>query len=147
MTNSLVIPDLLNGGWRGLPFQPFRAGIEICPLAQDDTAISVALLRYAPGASVPRHRHPGLETVLVLDGVQSDEHRRRLVADPKRVVLPRAQAHLRTRNVGEAVAQLERITQVYPGSAQGWALLAEAYDEQGDTEKRNHAAERARELH
>ncbi len=33
----------------------------------------MALLRYAPGASVPRHRHAGLETVIVLDGEQSDE--------------------------------------------------------------------------
>jgi len=33
----------------------------------------VALLRYAPGAGVPRHRHPALETILVLEGVQSDE--------------------------------------------------------------------------
>ncbi|MEO8243474.1 MAG: cupin domain-containing protein [bacterium] len=34
---------------------------------------AVALLRYAPGAGVPAHRHNGLETILVLDGVQSDE--------------------------------------------------------------------------
>jgi anti-sigma factor ChrR (cupin superfamily) len=33
----------------------------------------VALLRYAPGASVPRHRHLGLETILVLSGTQNDD--------------------------------------------------------------------------
>jgi anti-sigma factor ChrR (cupin superfamily) len=27
-----------------------------------------------PGASVPRHRHAGLETIVVLDGSQSDEN-------------------------------------------------------------------------
>ena len=31
------------------------------------------MLRYQAGAMVPRHRHPGLETVLVLEGTQSDE--------------------------------------------------------------------------
>jgi hypothetical protein len=33
----------------------------------------VALLRYAPAASMPRHRHLGLEAILVLSGTQSDE--------------------------------------------------------------------------
>lgn len=62
---------LLDGGWRDLPFEPFREGVEICTLREG--APSVALLRYAAGASVPRHVHPGLETVLVLEGSQSDE--------------------------------------------------------------------------
>lgn len=65
------IPDLLSGGWRDAPFRPFREGVEICPIR--DGAPAVALLRYAPGAGVPTHLHPGLETILVLDGVQSDE--------------------------------------------------------------------------
>ena len=34
---------------------------------------SIALLRYAAGARVPLHEHPGLETVLVVEGSQSDE--------------------------------------------------------------------------
>lgn len=67
--------DLIAGGWRALDFEPFREGVEICWLepgacADDPT---LALLKYAPGASVPRHRHAGLETVVVLDGAQSDE--------------------------------------------------------------------------
>ncbi len=33
----------------------------------------MALLKYEPCASVPRHRHEGLETILVLEGIQSDE--------------------------------------------------------------------------
>ena len=34
---------------------------------------AVAFLRYAPGASVPYHRHLGLETIIVLEGEQCDE--------------------------------------------------------------------------
>ncbi|MBD3763187.1 MAG: cupin domain-containing protein [Rhodobacterales bacterium] len=62
-----LLPD-----WAALPFQPFRPGVEICPLRPGEPA--VALLRYAPGASVPRHRHMGLETILVLAGAQTDEY-------------------------------------------------------------------------
>lgn len=57
--------------WRRQEFLPFRAGVEIAVLRAG--APGVALLRYAPGAGVPRHRHPALETILVLEGVQSDE--------------------------------------------------------------------------
>jgi anti-sigma factor ChrR (cupin superfamily) len=57
--------------WRGREFLPFREGVEIAVLRAG--APGVALLRYAPGAGVPRHRHPALETILVLEGVQSDE--------------------------------------------------------------------------
>ena len=62
----------LAGGWRDLPFEPFREGGEIHLLA--DGPAAAALLRYAPGASVPRHRHTGLETILVLEGAQSDDN-------------------------------------------------------------------------
>lgn len=33
----------------------------------------MALLRYAPGAEVPEHRHEGYELIYVLEGEQSDE--------------------------------------------------------------------------
>ncbi len=62
---------LSGGGWHELAFKPFREGVEIYEFCEGEPA--VALLRYAPGASVPRHLHTGLETILVLDGVQSDE--------------------------------------------------------------------------
>jgi len=71
MPDPLHFGALLGGGWHGMTFAPFRPGIEICVL--QDGAPQVALLRYAAGARAPRHRHPGLETVLVLDGSQSDE--------------------------------------------------------------------------
>lgn len=63
---------LLTGGWKTAQFKPFRAGVEICELRSTDPV--VALLRYAPGARVPRHLHTGLETILVLEGSQADEN-------------------------------------------------------------------------
>ena len=71
MSDRLELSGFLAGGWRECTFEPFRDGVEISHLHRGDAA--AALLRYAPGAGVPRHRHPGLETILVLDGVQSDE--------------------------------------------------------------------------
>ena len=69
-----AIPDLLFDGWRDLAFEPFRAGVEIHWICRgSEGEPSVALLKYALGAGVPRHRHAGLETILVLDGAQSDE--------------------------------------------------------------------------
>lgn len=74
MADPFCIPALLGGGWRDFAFQPFREGVEIFPIFAGEPA--VALLRYAPGAGVPRHRHQGLETILVLEGAQSDERGR-----------------------------------------------------------------------
>ena len=71
MSESMAWADLLAGGWRGCAFAPFRDGVEIAWLREGEPG--VALLRYAPGAAVPRHRHTGLETILVLEGDQSDE--------------------------------------------------------------------------
>lgn len=72
MAEALHFSAILTGGWAGLDWQPFREGIEIFPLLDGEPGI--ALLRYAPGAAVPRHLHTGLETIMVLEGVQSDEH-------------------------------------------------------------------------
>ncbi len=70
----MIIDDVIRGGWRHLAFVPLRDGVEICRLIEtSETPASVAVLRYQAGAMVPRHRHPGLETVLVLEGTQSDE--------------------------------------------------------------------------
>lgn len=65
---------LTSGGWKELEFGPFRKEVTIHwikPFEGDQPG--VALLKYEAGASVPRHLHTGLETILVLDGVQSDE--------------------------------------------------------------------------
>lgn len=71
MSDRLHLSGFLADGWRGADFGPFREGVEIARL--HDGPPSVALLRYAPGASVPAHLHRGLETILVLQGSQSDE--------------------------------------------------------------------------
>jgi anti-sigma factor ChrR (cupin superfamily) len=72
---SLNFAGLLAGGWRDLAFEPFRDGIAIHWLLKGGPeAPSVAILKYQPGAGAPRHRHPGLETVIVLEGSQSDEN-------------------------------------------------------------------------
>lgn len=99
MTDTrLHIAELLNDGWKKMTFEPFREGVEICllhdgslnaslPDSTSDPVLSssdagklvlsdqpsIALLRYAAGASVPRHRHTGVETIIVLEGSQSDE--------------------------------------------------------------------------
>lgn len=65
------LAGLTDGGWQSLDFVAFREGVEICEFRSGEPA--VAVLRYAAGASVPRHLHTGLETILVLDGTQSDE--------------------------------------------------------------------------
>lgn len=79
LQSSHNIVNLIAGGWTRLTFEPFKPGITIAPLQgipatphADDPAI--ALLKYVAGASVPKHRHRGVETILVLEGSQSDEH-------------------------------------------------------------------------
>jgi anti-sigma factor ChrR (cupin superfamily) len=58
----------------GLAFTPLRAGVEIHRLWGDPPeGAGAALLRYAPGASLPQHDHLGHEQILVLAGSQSDE--------------------------------------------------------------------------
>ena len=65
---------LLQGGWRELAYESFRPGIEVHWLEQGGHGEpSLAILKYEPGASVPVHRHAGLETIIVLEGIQSDE--------------------------------------------------------------------------
>jgi len=65
---------LVQGGWRDVDFEPFRHGVTVHWIEKGTgDEPSIALLKYMPGARVPRHRHPGLEAILVLDGIQSDE--------------------------------------------------------------------------
>jgi anti-sigma factor ChrR (cupin superfamily) len=60
---------LTKGDWK-----PLREGVEVLRIFGDaHEGASVALLRYAPGARVPRHRHEGFELIVVLSGAQSDE--------------------------------------------------------------------------
>jgi anti-sigma factor ChrR (cupin superfamily) len=58
---------------QSVAWQPFREGVEIYPIYKSKQGCSAALLRYAPGSSVPTHEHPGYEHILVLSGEQKDE--------------------------------------------------------------------------
>jgi anti-sigma factor ChrR (cupin superfamily) len=71
---DLTYAGLVAGGWRSLDFELFRHGVTVHWMARGATGEpSVAILKYLPGARIPRHRHAGLETILILDGIQSDE--------------------------------------------------------------------------
>jgi len=73
---SLVLTDLLAkaSAPAALSFRPLRPGVEMHRLWGDPPeAAGAALLRYAPGASIPKHDHRGYEQILVLSGSQSDE--------------------------------------------------------------------------
>ena len=72
MPDSIVLDDIVGGGWRHRAFEPFRDGIEICHVLAGEPA--VAILRYSPGATVPPHEHVGLETVMILEGSQRDDN-------------------------------------------------------------------------
>lgn len=55
-------------------FRQFRPGVEIADLSgRPEVGAEIALLRYAPGATVPEHLHRGFELILVLSGSQSDD--------------------------------------------------------------------------
>jgi anti-sigma factor ChrR (cupin superfamily) len=58
----------LKRGWKEM-----RPGVDIRHLAGAGDGPTAALLRYAPGARVPKHRHAGFEVIYVLEGAQSDE--------------------------------------------------------------------------
>jgi len=71
MDRPLNLPNLMTT-LRDPAFAPVREGVEIHTLWPGTPTL--AILRYTPGARVPRHLHTRLETILVLDGVQCDEH-------------------------------------------------------------------------
>jgi anti-sigma factor ChrR (cupin superfamily) len=75
MSDPVHLPGFATGAFREAAFEPFREGVEIAHLQRPDGdgGPALALLRYRPGAGVPRHEHTGLETILVLEGSQSDE--------------------------------------------------------------------------
>jgi anti-sigma factor ChrR (cupin superfamily) len=73
-------------------WQILRPGIDIHRLYGDpDSGPSAALLRYAPGATVPRHEHPGHEHIFVLEGAQTDDEG--TYAAPSFVVNPPGSRH------------------------------------------------------
>lgn len=78
MSASRVITGLFDLGEKPLDIEftamkePGREGVEIHPLyttAQTGPdGPAAAIVRYLPGATVKRHRHPGYELILVLEG-------------------------------------------------------------------------------
>jgi predicted ChrR family anti-sigma factor len=73
----MLVPDLLQGDYERFDWQPFRPGVQLARLYRDgEDGPEAALLRYAPGASVPAHVHRGFEHILVLEGCQEDERGR-----------------------------------------------------------------------
>jgi anti-sigma factor ChrR (cupin superfamily) len=56
-----------------LVFASLRPGVDIHVLHESADGARAAILRYAPGAVVPEHRHEGLEYIYVLEGEQADE--------------------------------------------------------------------------
>ena len=77
-SRSILVEGLFGAGnlLGKVDWRPFRDGVDISPLYQDpDKGSSAALLRYQPGASVPKHDHDAAEYILVLEGSQSDGSR------------------------------------------------------------------------
>ena len=65
--------SLLPADVAALSFRPLRPGVDISVLHESSEGAKAAVLRYAPGAEVPPHRHEGHEYIYVLEGEQSDE--------------------------------------------------------------------------
>jgi anti-sigma factor ChrR (cupin superfamily) len=67
-----LMVDSRNGGWQGPP-----EGVRRLNLFRDEsTEETVYLSRFAPGAKVPHHGHPGGEELFVVEGEIRDEHGR-----------------------------------------------------------------------
>jgi len=77
MTVTRMLVDRLWGDsndWGRFDWRPFRPGVEMAELyGEGEGTASAALLRYAPGAAVPKHLHTGIEHILVLEGSQRDD--------------------------------------------------------------------------
>jgi anti-sigma factor ChrR (cupin superfamily) len=56
-----------------LTWQPFKQGIDVHWIYQNEEGSRAAFLRYKPGASAPKHEHLGFEHIIVLAGSQRDE--------------------------------------------------------------------------
>lgn len=71
----MILPNLfsLSDHPDALAWESFRPGVEIHRLyGTGGQGPSAALLKYAPGATVPDHSHTGYEHIIVLSGEQSD---------------------------------------------------------------------------
>lgn len=89
----VVLPDLVRKAKQAdFTWEVLRPGIEIHRLYGDERGgPSAAVLRYAPGAALARHGHPGYEHIFVLEGAQVDE--RGTYAAPCFIVNPPGTSH------------------------------------------------------
>jgi anti-sigma factor ChrR (cupin superfamily) len=80
--DSLILRNLLDmtNQQHALAWRPHaadgRSGAEIVRLydaRKEGKGPAAALLRYKPGATVPRHLHPGYELIFVLDGILTND--------------------------------------------------------------------------
>jgi anti-sigma factor ChrR (cupin superfamily) len=71
---ALLLSDLVRRAEdESFPWTALRDGVDIHRLyGEAGSGPSAALLRYAPGASVPLHTHDGYEHIFVLRGSQAD---------------------------------------------------------------------------
>lgn len=72
----LVLPELLvQSQDPAFTWTSLRPGVDEHRLygSHDGSESTASILRYAPGAHIPYHRHPGYEHVYVLSGSQRDE--------------------------------------------------------------------------
>lgn len=73
----IVMEDIMNLAARAdtLDWQSFRDGVDLYQIygVMGAEGPSACLLRYQPGARVPRHAHTGYEHILVLSGSQTDD--------------------------------------------------------------------------
>lgn len=73
----IVMEDIMNLAARAdtLDWQNFRDGVDLYQIygVMGAEGPSACLLRYQPGARVPRHAHTGYEHILVLSGSQTDD--------------------------------------------------------------------------
>ena len=77
MNGPVALTDLLtrSGDFSDRTWEDFRPGVEASWIySNGDDGPAAAFLRYAAGAAIPWHWHPGYEHILVLEGSQSDEN-------------------------------------------------------------------------
>jgi anti-sigma factor ChrR (cupin superfamily) len=66
--DARLVVDTTNGGWQGPP-----EGVRRMSLFGAKDGINAYVSRFAPGARVPHHAHPGGEELFVLEGEIRDE--------------------------------------------------------------------------
>lgn len=73
----IIMSDIMDMAARAdtLAWQAFRDGVDLFQIygVMGDEGPSACMLRFQPGAKVPRHAHTGFEHIIVLSGSQTDD--------------------------------------------------------------------------